>query len=128
MVLQNFTPSSGSPSNIDPLLGGQYEANLSTASSSLRQAAPSGNNDVYYTYTYYYGNGDFYSGYGYADVITGYYTDQVLSPSYDETYNEGYNKSHHRAEVEDDTSRILRPVGFLRFHKALARHHLDILG
>lgn len=96
MVLQNFIPSSGSSSNTDHLLGvEQYEANLSTASSSSRQAAVSGNNDLYYTYTYYYGNGDFYSGYGYVDAITGYYTGQVLSPSYNETYYEGYNPGYY---------------------------------
>lgn len=48
--------------------GGYYEADLGT--------------DLYY-FTYNYGNGDSYSGYGYADTGT-YYTDQYIG------YNDGY--------------------------------------
>ena len=43
----------------------------------------------YYTFTYTYGNGDSYSGYGYADQGT-YVAGQVLSDYYNETGNYGY--------------------------------------
>jgi len=42
-----------------------------------------------YNFTYYYGNGDSYSGYGYAEVGT-YIAGQVLSDYYNETGNYGY--------------------------------------
>ena len=42
-----------------------------------------------YNFTYYYGNGDSYSGYGY--VLTGtYYAGQTISPYPNETGNDGY--------------------------------------
>ncbi|UZO76894.1 hypothetical protein M8120_02240 [Microcystis aeruginosa str. Chao 1910] len=55
-----------------------------------------GNNDIYFSYTYYYGNGDFYQGYGYGDNSLGYYsgqykyTDEYGYYNYNETYNYGY--------------------------------------
>ena len=45
--------------------------------------------DVGYTYTYYYGNGDNYSGYGYADAYQGYSAGQIIY-KYNETGNWGY--------------------------------------
>jgi hypothetical protein len=35
-------------------------------------------NDIYFSYTYDYGNGDFYQGYGYGDSSLGYYSGQYL--------------------------------------------------
>lgn len=69
----------------DPLLG-----------NSALQAVPNGISDVYYTFTYTYGNGDFYSGYGYADATFGYAPGQVFFPYYDETYYEGYNTGFYQ--------------------------------
>ncbi len=55
-----------------------------------------GFNDIYFSYTYYYGNGDHYTGYGYGDSSLGYYsgqykyTDEYGYSNYNETYNNGY--------------------------------------
>ncbi len=35
-------------------------------------------NDIYFSYTYDYGNGDSYTGYGYGDSSLGYYSGQSL--------------------------------------------------
>jgi len=53
-------------------------------------------NDIYFSYTYNYGNGDSYTGYGYGDSSLGYYsgqykyTDEYGYYNYNETYNYGY--------------------------------------
>ncbi len=44
-------------------------------------------NDIYFSYTYDYGNGDSYTGYGYGDSSLGYYSGQYLTGYYNETYN-----------------------------------------
>lgn len=94
-------PPAGASS--DPLLGASPQAAPpSTASTASFQAASAGTNDVLYTYYYFYGNGDYYQGYGYADASQGYYAGQYFSPVYDETYSQGYNPgSYYIATVQD---------------------------
>ena len=59
-------------------------------------------NDIYFSYTYDYGNGDSYTGYGYGDSSLGYYSGQYLyyypnetsdygSYSIDYVYDYGYD-------------------------------------
>ena len=45
--------------------------------------------DQYFTFNYYYGDGDYYSGSGYAAANT-YFTGQRLSGPFNETYNNGW--------------------------------------
>nr|NCR74933.1 hypothetical protein [Microcystis aeruginosa K13-06] len=48
-------------------------------------------NDIYFSYTYDYGNGDFYQGYGYGDSSLGYYNSgQYLYYYPNETSDYGY--------------------------------------
>ncbi|MFM7572519.1 MAG: hypothetical protein ACKO4S_05180, partial [Snowella sp.] len=70
--------------------GWVYDANWSSSDSYFdyyNEADILGNQ--LYNYTYYYGNGDSYSGYGYAAVGT-YTAGQELSGYYNETGNYGY--------------------------------------
>lgn len=94
-------PPAGASS--DPLLGANPQAAPpSTASTASFQSASAGTNDVYYTFTYTYGNGDYYQGQGYADASQGYYAGQYIYPIYDETYYQGYNSGYYYiASVSD---------------------------
>jgi hypothetical protein len=47
--------------------------------------------DLYYTFTYHYGNGDSYNGFGLTNASDGYYPGQIISsPEANETGNIGY--------------------------------------
>ncbi|MFN9636783.1 MAG: hypothetical protein ACK55D_08735, partial [Synechococcaceae cyanobacterium] len=62
--------------NADSYFSNYYSADLIQPSDQL------------FSFTYYYGNGDFYSGYGYAAANT-YISGQSFSGPYNETYNYG---------------------------------------
>lgn len=66
-------------SNIDNFFSTYYEADL-----------PVTNTDVIYDYTYYYGNGDYFTGSGIADSSDNYYTGLTIDSGYNETGNYGY--------------------------------------
>jgi hypothetical protein len=64
-------------SNPDSYISNYYSADLNQAGDQL------------FSFTYYYGNGDSYSGYGFASAGT-HYSGKWLYGTYNETYNYGY--------------------------------------
>jgi len=77
--------------------GYAYNSDFSNSDSyfdNYYSADTGGGNDINFSYTYYYGNGDYYQGYGYGDSSLDYYSGQLLTGYYNETtaytYNHGY--------------------------------------
>lgn len=88
-------PPHAPPPTADPLLGVSAEQfTLAAVPNALTQPV-NGNFDVYYTFYYVYGNGDYYVGGGYADASLGYTAGQYINPVYDETYYEGFNPGYY---------------------------------
>ncbi|MFN9620759.1 MAG: hypothetical protein ACK55X_13720, partial [Synechococcaceae cyanobacterium] len=71
--------------------GYAYNSSYSNADSyfSNYSSADLLSGDQLFYFTYYYGDGDFYKGYGYAAAGT-YYDEQWIYGTYNETYNYGY--------------------------------------